>query len=119
MTAGALLYTQMSVMQVPRLIAPGLTFGAALSNSTHDRPCASLPVTTRRIGFSSSDIAIPCIPSGVPNPAQAENASELPNRDTSRKAIRVAPALSSGIGALSCGASQRAPTPRHHQGEDA
>src|SRR4029078_9421915 len=44
-----------SVMHVPRLIAPGLTFGAALSNSTHDRPCASLPVTTRRIGFGSLD----------------------------------------------------------------
>src|ERR1044071_8312663 len=43
----------MSVMQVPRLIAPGLTFGAALSNSTQERPWASLPVTTRRIGFGS------------------------------------------------------------------
>src|SRR5438270_592576 len=34
------------------LTAPGFTFGAALSKSTRERPCASLPVTTRRIGFS-------------------------------------------------------------------
>src|SRR6185312_2824387 len=47
-------------MQVPLLIAPGLTFGAALSNSTHERPCSSLPVTTRRIGFSSSAIQFSC-----------------------------------------------------------
>src|SRR5215210_6699943 len=32
----------------------GLTLGAALSNSTRERPCASLPVTTRRIGFIAS-----------------------------------------------------------------
>src|SRR2546421_3054748 len=38
-------------MQVPRTIAPGLTLGAALSNSTREQPCASLPVTTRRIGL--------------------------------------------------------------------
>src|SRR4029077_7848160 len=44
----------MSVMQVPRTIAPGLTLGAALSNRTHERPCASFPVTTRRIGFGVS-----------------------------------------------------------------
>jgi hypothetical protein len=44
-------------MQVPRLMAPGLTFGAALSSRTHDRPRASLPVTTRLIGFGSSAIA--------------------------------------------------------------
>src|SRR5258707_12142820 len=49
----------MSVMQVPRLIAPGLTLGAALSNSSHDRPPSSLPVTTRRIGFSPSAIGSP------------------------------------------------------------
>jgi len=41
-------------MQVPRLIAPGLTFGAALSNSTPERPRSSLPVTTRLIGLGSS-----------------------------------------------------------------
>src|SRR5580693_3114185 len=41
-------------MQVPLLTAPGLTFGAALSNSTRERPCASLPVTTRRIGLTGS-----------------------------------------------------------------
>jgi hypothetical protein len=29
------------------------TLGAALSNSTPERPCASLPVTTRRIGLTS------------------------------------------------------------------
>jgi hypothetical protein len=51
----------MSVMQMLWLIVPGLTFGAALSNSTHDRPYSSLPVTTRRIGFGSLSIAIsPC-----------------------------------------------------------
>src|SRR4029077_9025610 len=49
------------VMRVPRLIAPGLTLGAALSNSTHDRPRSSLPVTTRRIGFSSSAIDHPLV----------------------------------------------------------
>src|SRR5258707_3891782 len=46
-------------MQVPRLIAPGFTLGAALSNSTQERPCVSFPVTTRRIGFTSSAIAGP------------------------------------------------------------
>jgi len=44
-------------MHVPRLIAPGLTLGAALSNSTQDRPWASLPVTTRLIGLGSFAIA--------------------------------------------------------------
>src|SRR3954463_10338618 len=44
-------------MQVPRLMAPGLTLGAALSNSTRERPCASLPVTTRRIGFIPAGMA--------------------------------------------------------------
>jgi hypothetical protein len=43
-------------MQVPRLMAPGLTFGAALSSRTHDRPRASVPVTTRLIGLGSSAI---------------------------------------------------------------
>src|ERR1051325_3506159 len=74
----------MSVMQVPRLIAPGLTFGAALSNSTQERPCASLPVTTRRIGFGSL-VSI----SGLTFPPR-------------RNAMRVRPALSSGLRALSC-----------------
>src|ERR1700733_8990771 len=46
-------------MQVPRLIAPGLTFGAALSNSTPERPYSSLPVTTRRIGRGSDVSASP------------------------------------------------------------
>jgi len=41
-------------MQVPGRIAPRLTFGAALSNSTRDLPFASLPVTTRRIGLTLS-----------------------------------------------------------------
>src|SRR5207249_6311707 len=36
------------------LTAPGLTFGAALSNGTRDFPCASFPVTTRRMGRSFS-----------------------------------------------------------------
>jgi len=43
-------------MQVPLLTAPGLTLGAALSNSTRERPFASLPVTTRRIGLIGSSI---------------------------------------------------------------
>jgi len=47
----------MSVMQVPRTIAPGLMLGAALSNSTRERPCASLPVTTRRIGLGACAIS--------------------------------------------------------------
>src|SRR5262245_13260307 len=40
-------------MPAPGLTARGLTFGAGPSNSTRDRPCASWPVTTRRIGWSS------------------------------------------------------------------
>src|SRR5690348_4209508 len=43
----------MSVMLVPFWNGLALTFGAALSNSTRERPCASLPVTTRRIGLMS------------------------------------------------------------------
>jgi hypothetical protein len=46
-------------MQVPRLMAPGLTFGAALSKRTHDRPWASLPVTMRLIGLGSAAIVFP------------------------------------------------------------
>src|ERR1700752_1182933 len=45
-------------MQVPLLTAPGLTLGAALSNSTRERPCASLPVTTRRIGLIGSGMSV-------------------------------------------------------------
>jgi hypothetical protein len=56
MVAGQVWNTHTSVMHVPGRIAPGLTFGAALSNSTRDLPLASLPVTTRRIGFSLSAI---------------------------------------------------------------
>jgi tripartite-type tricarboxylate transporter receptor subunit TctC len=41
-------------MQVPRLIEPGFTLGAALSNNTQERPSALLPVTTRRIGLGSA-----------------------------------------------------------------
>src|SRR5215831_3177638 len=52
--AGTDLYTHTSVMQVPLLTAPGLTLGAALSNSTRERPRASMPVTTRRIGLIGS-----------------------------------------------------------------
>jgi tripartite-type tricarboxylate transporter receptor subunit TctC len=48
----------MSVMQVPRLIVPEFTLGAAVSNNTQERPSASLPVTTRRIGLGSSAIDI-------------------------------------------------------------
>ena len=48
----------MSVMQVPRLIVPELTLGAAVSNNTQERPSKSLPVTTRRIGLGSSAIDI-------------------------------------------------------------
>ena len=44
----------MSVMLVPFWKGLVLTLGAALSNSTQERPCASLPVTTRRIGLMSS-----------------------------------------------------------------
>src|SRR5437879_2208856 len=36
------------------LTAPGLTLGAALSNSTRDLPCSSFPVTTRRMGRNFS-----------------------------------------------------------------
>jgi len=66
-----------SVMQVPRTIAPGLTFGAALSNKTPERPCASFPVTTRRIGFGVSvmwvsplslTLAEHCLTWGEPRP---------------------------------------------------
>src|SRR5262245_11984574 len=49
--AGQCSNTQISVMHVPGRIAPGFTLGAALSYSTRERPCASLPVTTRRIGL--------------------------------------------------------------------
>src|SRR5947208_12955267 len=44
----------MSDMPALALTAPGLTFGAALSNGTRDFPCASFPVTTRRMGRSFS-----------------------------------------------------------------
>src|SRR5260221_8880539 len=54
MIAGQLWKTQMSVMPALGLTAPGLTFGAALSNSTRDFPFASFPVTTRRMGRSFS-----------------------------------------------------------------
>src|SRR5258706_2117395 len=54
MIAGQLWKTQTSVMPAPGLTAPGLTFGAAPSKSTRERPCASFPVTTRRIGRSVS-----------------------------------------------------------------
>src|SRR5262245_41611264 len=47
----------MSVMQVPRTTAPGSTLGAALSNSTCERPWASFPVTTRLIGLGASVMA--------------------------------------------------------------
>src|SRR5258706_1375113 len=43
-------------MPVPFLKALALTLGAALSNSTFDLPCASFPVTTRRIGLIPSAI---------------------------------------------------------------
>jgi hypothetical protein len=56
----ALLIDQTSVMQVPGRMAPGLTFGASLSQSTQERPCASLPVTTRRIGLILLLIAFSC-----------------------------------------------------------
>src|SRR5689334_12110901 len=45
--------TQRSVIAALAATAPGLTFGAGPSKSTHERPCASWPVTTRRIGFTS------------------------------------------------------------------
>src|SRR5204862_8015900 len=44
----------MSVIAALALTAPGLTLGAALSKSTRERPCASFPVTTRRMGRSFS-----------------------------------------------------------------
>src|SRR5215468_12631444 len=65
MGAGECPYTQISVMQVPRTIAPGLTLGAALSNSTHERPCASLPVTTRRIGLGSAIVLLAALSSDL------------------------------------------------------
>jgi hypothetical protein len=46
----------MSVMPVPFLKALAFTPGAALSISTHERPCASLPVTTLRMGLMPSAI---------------------------------------------------------------
>ena len=46
----------MSVMPVPGRIAPGFAFGAALSKSTRDLPCSSLPVTTRRMGFNGVEM---------------------------------------------------------------
>src|SRR5262245_40013242 len=52
-TAGQRSNTQMSVMLVPFWNGLALTLGAALSNSTRERPWASLPVTTRRIGLMS------------------------------------------------------------------
>jgi hypothetical protein len=51
MIAGQLWNTQMSVMPALGLTTPGFTFGAGPSNNTRERPCASLPVTTRRMGF--------------------------------------------------------------------
>src|SRR6266851_4863108 len=59
--AGDCRYTQTSVMQVPRTIAPGLTLGAGPSNNTRARPWASLPVTTRRIGFGASAMTAPFV----------------------------------------------------------
>src|ERR1700756_899882 len=44
----------MSVMLVPFWNGLVFTLGAALSNSTRERPCASLPVTTRRMGLGAS-----------------------------------------------------------------
>src|ERR1700724_172426 len=63
-TAGDDLYTHTSVMQVPLLTAPGLTLGAALSNNTRERPFASLPVTTRRMGLigSGMDVLVAMVP---------------------------------------------------------
>src|SRR4030095_7011102 len=48
----------MSVIAVPFLNAFALTLGAALSYSTHDRPCSSLPVTTRRMGLMPSAMSV-------------------------------------------------------------
>src|SRR6266852_4835244 len=56
MSAGQLSKTQMSVIPALALTAPGLTLGAALSNSTRDLPCASFPVTTRRMGRNFSAV---------------------------------------------------------------
>src|SRR5258708_9071072 len=68
MIAGQLWKTQMSVMPALGLTAPGLTFGAAPSKSTRERPCASFPVTTRRIvrsvsfmGFYSIQLQVPLL----------------------------------------------------------
>src|SRR5947208_1205776 len=57
MTAGQLWNTQMSVIPALALTAPGLTLGAALSKKTRDLPCASFPVTTRRMGRGFSVMA--------------------------------------------------------------
>src|SRR5450759_2305065 len=57
-SAGQLSNSQMSVMPVPFLKVLAMTLGAALSISTRDLPCASLPVTTRRIGLIPSLIAL-------------------------------------------------------------
>jgi hypothetical protein len=50
--------THTSVIAVPFLKALALTLGAALSKTTQDRPCASLPVTTRRMGLIPSAMAL-------------------------------------------------------------
>src|SRR5260370_733948 len=48
----------MSVILVPFWKGLVFTFGAALSSRTPDRPCSSLPVTTRRIGLIASSIVV-------------------------------------------------------------
>jgi hypothetical protein len=50
-------------MHVPGRIAPGFTFGAALSNSTRERPSALFPVTTLLIGLIS--LAMRFLPSAL------------------------------------------------------
>src|SRR2546423_14004514 len=52
--AGQSWNTHRSVIPALGATAPGLTLGAAPSKSTRERPCASFPVTTRRMGRSFS-----------------------------------------------------------------
>src|ERR1700756_5206190 len=85
-------------MQVPLLIAPGLTLGAALSNSTRERPFASLPVTTRRIGLMGSgmDVLVQARPRSysLGAPGTKEKCMRASLRSLARTAGLVAAALS-------------------------
>src|SRR5690348_5722277 len=52
--AGEVWYTHRSVMPAPGRTGAPIAFGAGPSQSTRERPRSSVPVTTRRIGFTPS-----------------------------------------------------------------